>query len=128
MNRALRAPQPVTPQRPPLRTAFRAFRNYNYRLYWTGQVVSVTGTWVQRIAQAWLVLEMTDSPAALGTIATVQFTPILMFSLFGGVFADRLPKLRVLYITQGVSALQALVFAVLVSSGAITLAEVYVLA
>ena len=108
--------------------AFRAFRNYNYRLFWTAQVISVTGTWMQRIAQAWLVLQLTDSPLALGTIATVQFLPILLFSLFGGVFADRLPKLRVLSVTQSVMAVQALLFAVLVSSDLINLPEVYVLA
>lgn len=107
--------------------AFRAFRNYNYRLYWGGQVVSVTGTWMQRIAQAWLVLQMTDSPLALGTIATVQFSPILMFSLFGGVLADRLPKLKVLLVTQSIMGVQAFAFATLVASGRINLAEVYIL-
>ncbi len=114
--------------RPPIRQAFRAFRNHNYRLFWSAQVVSVTGTWMQRIAQAWLVLKMTDSPLALGTISTVQFLPILLFSLFGGVFADRLPKLKVLSVTQGVMAAQALLFAVLTSTGLINLFEVYVLA
>jgi MFS family permease len=108
--------------------AFRAFRNHNYRLFWIAQVVSVTGTWMQRIAQAWLVLQLTDSPLALGTIATVQFLPILVFSLFGGVFADRLPKLKVLSVTQSVMAGQALLFAVLTSAGFINLPEVYVLA
>lgn len=114
--------------RPPLKTAFRAFRNYNYRLYWSGQVVSVTGTWMQRIAQSWLVLQITDSPFALGTITAVQFLPILLLSLFGGVFADRLPKLRVLKVTQSIMACQSLVFALLVTTGLITLAEIYVLA
>ncbi len=115
------------PSRAAASPALRAFRNYNYRLFWTAQVVSVTGTWMQRIAQAWLVLQLTDSPLALGTIATVQFLPILVFSLFGGVFADRLPKLRVITTTQTVMAVQALVFAVLTSAGVINLAEVYVL-
>jgi MFS family permease len=106
---------------------FRAFQNYNYRLYWSGQVVSVTGTWMQRIAQDWLVLRMTDSPFALGTISAVQFTPILMFSLFGGVFADRVPKVRMLTITQSVMAAQSLIFAVLVTTGLIELWEIYIL-
>lgn len=113
--------------KPGVRTAFRAFQNYNYRLYWSGQVISVTGTWMQRIAQAWLVLQITNSPLALGTIATVQFAPILMFSLFGGVLADRLPKLKVLTVTQAVMAAQALLFAVLTSSGHINLLEIYLL-
>jgi MFS family permease len=106
---------------------FRAFRNYNYRLYWSGQVVSVTGTWMQRIAQDWLVLRLTDSPLALGTISAVQFTPILLFSLFGGVFADRVSKVRLLTITQSIMAVQSIVFAVLVTTGLIQLWEIYVL-
>ena len=108
-------------------STFRAFRNYNYRLYWSGQVVSVTGTWMQRVAQDWLVLRLTNSPLALGTISAVQFTPILMFSLFGGVFADRVPKVRMLKITQSVMAAQSLVFALLVTTGYIALWEIYVL-
>lgn len=114
--------------RPSTRQAVRALKNYNYRLFWGGQVISVTGTWVQRIAQSWLVLQLTNSPLALGTISTVQFAPILFFSLFGGVFADRLPKLRVLVVTQSVMATQALVFALLSVSGRINLPEIYVLA
>jgi len=107
---------------------FRAFRNYNYRLYWSGQVVSVTGTWMQRVAQDWLVLRLTNSPLALGTISAVQFTPILLFSLFGGVFADRVPKVKMLTITQSTMAVQSLIFAVLVSTHLISLWEIYVLA
>ncbi len=110
------------------RVALRAFESKNYRLYWTGQVVSVTGTWMQNIAQAWLVLQLSDSPLALGTIASVQFTPMLLFSLFGGVLADRLPKVKVLWVTQLVMATQALVFAILTSTGVINLPLVYVLA
>ena len=110
-----------------LQRQFSSLANYNYRIYWSAQVVSVTGTWMQRIAQAWLVLQLTNSPFALGTIATVQFLPVLLFSLFGGVFADRLPKAKVLRITQGVMAAQAVLFAVLTSTGLINLGEVYVL-
>jgi MFS family permease len=111
----------------PAGATFRAFRNYNYRLYWSGQVVSVTGTWMQRIAQDWLVLRLTDSPLALGTISAVQFTPILLFSLFGGVFADRVTKVRLLTITQSVMAIQSIVFAILVTTGLIHLWEIYIL-
>jgi MFS family permease len=118
----------VTVARPAAGNAtFRAFRNYNYRLYWSGQVVSVTGTWMQRIAQDWLVLRLTDSPLALGTISAVQFAPILLFSLFGGVFADRVTKVRLLTITQSIMAVQSIVFAVLVTTGLIELWEIYVL-
>ncbi len=115
-------------QRPPLIQTFRALRIRNYRLFWTGQVVSVTGTWMQRIAQAWLVLKLTNSPLALGTVTTIQFAPILIFSLFGGVLADRVPKRRLLVITQSVMATQALIFALLVSTGLIQLVHIYILA
>ncbi|HET8630408.1 MAG TPA: MFS transporter [Thermomicrobiales bacterium] len=107
---------------------FRSLRNPNYRLYWFGQLVSLTGTWMQRIAQAWLVLQLTHSPLALGTVTTIQFTPILCLSLFGGVLADRVPKRNFLVCTQSVMAVQALIFAFLVGSGRIQLFEVYILA
>lgn len=116
------------PRLPDTRTAVRAFASYNYRLYWTGQVISVTGTWMQNIAQAWLVLQLSNSPLALGTIASVQFAPTLLFSLFGGVFADRLPKIKVLWVTQTVMAAQALTFAILTTTGIISLPLVYLLA
>jgi MFS family permease len=107
---------------------FRALGNYNYRLYWCGQLVSLIGTWMQRIGQAWLVLQLTDSPLALGTITTIQFTPVLLFSLFGGVLADRVPKRKLLITTQSVMLLQATTLAVLTSTGLINLALLYVLA
>lgn len=83
---------------------------------------------MQRVAQAWLVLQLTDSPLALGTIATVQFSPVLVFSLFGGVLADWMPKRRLLITTQAVMAVQALAFAILVSFDLITLPLIYILA
>ncbi len=107
---------------------FRSLQNRNYRLYWCGQVVSLSGTWMQRIAQAWLVLQLTHSPLALGTVTTIQFTPILLFSLFGGVLADRVPKWRFLLLTQSVMAIQALVLAILISTGHIQLFHIYILA
>ncbi len=107
---------------------FRSLRNRNYRLYWCGQVVSLSGTWMQRIAQSWLVLQLTHSPLALGTVTTVQFAPILLLSLFGGVLADRVPKWRFLMLTQTVMAVQALILAILVSTGQVQLIHVYILA
>ena len=115
-------------KRPPLKVAFRTLTNRNYMLYWTGQLVSLSGTWMQRVAQAWLVLKLTNSPLALGTITTVQFVPIMVFSLFGGVFADRLPRRKLVIATQTVMAIQALIFAVLASTGLIQLWHIYVLA
>jgi MFS family permease len=86
--------------RPPLKQAFRALRNPNYRLFWCGQIVSMIGTWMDRIAQAWLVLRLTDSPLALGILTACQTFPVLLLALFGGVIADRVPKRRLLVITQ----------------------------
>lgn len=110
------------------RRTFRSLQNRNYRLYWCGQVVSLSGTWMQRIAQAWLVLQLTHSPFALGMVTTVQFTPILLFSLFGGVLADRVPKWRFLLATQTVMAMQALVLALLSATGQIQLVHIYIMA
>lgn len=107
---------------------FHAFRSYNYRLFWLGQLVSLTGTWMQTIGQSWLVLQLTGSPLAVGIVTALQTLPILLFTLFGGVFADRVPKRKFLLLTQVISALQALVLGVLVYTGKVQLWEVYALA
>jgi MFS family permease len=107
---------------------FSSLRIYNYRLFWLGQLVSLTGTWMQRLAQAWLVLQLTKSPFALGMVSTLQFLPITIFSLYGGVIADRFPKRRLLLVTQSVAAAQAVVMATLTMLGLITMWEIYVLA
>jgi len=111
-----------------LARTFRALRTYNYRLFWFGQTVSQTGTWMQNTALAWLVLRLTNSPLALGTVTTAQFAPILLFSLYGGVLADRVPKRRLLLITQSIMLAQALVLATLTATGSIRLLEIYLLA
>jgi MFS family permease len=115
-------------EKPPLRRTFKALQNYNYRLFWFGQIVSLIGTWMQNTALAWLVLRLTNSPFALGIVTTVQFAPILLFSLFGGVLADRIPKHRLLLVTQSVMMVQAFVLAVLTSTHLINLGLIYVLA
>jgi MFS family permease len=108
---------------------FESLRVRNFRLFWFGQVISVTGTWMQTTAQAWLVLELTDgSPLALGAVITFQFLPVMLFALYGGVLADRLPKRRTLVVTQTLLMIQATIFAVLVVTGAIQLWQVYLLA
>jgi len=114
--------------RPPLRQTFRALRNTNYRLFWIGQIISMVGTWMQRIGQAWLVLRLTNSPLALGIVTACQTLPVLLFALFGGVIADRMPKRRVLILTQGVMLIQASVLALLTAGGWITLGALYLLA
>src|SRR3954464_534641 len=78
---------------------FRSLRVRNYRLYASGQLISLTGTWMQRVAQDWLVLELTNSGTALGVVTALQFGPSLVFGLWGGVLADRLDKRRLLLVT-----------------------------
>ncbi|MCC7106348.1 MAG: MFS transporter [Chloroflexi bacterium] len=112
----------------PISRTFSALRVRNYRLYFFGQFVSFSGTWMQRVAQTWLVLRLTSSPLALGTLTAIQFLPVLLFSLFGGVIADRLPKRKLLVTSQAVMSVQAIVMALLTSTDRIELWHVYVLA
>jgi MFS family permease len=110
------------------RRAFSSLQVYNYRLYFFGQMASMTGTWMQRLAQAWLVLQITNSPLALGTVITLQALPVTLLTLFGGVVADRVPKRTLLLITQSVSTVQATLLALLTTLGMIHLWHLYVLA
>lgn len=121
------AAQPVSP-RARLLAGFRALHVRNYRLFWWGQLISLTGSWMQTTAQSWLVLQLTNSPFALGLVTTLQFLPIMLLSLFGGVLIDRLPKQRVILTTQILALLQAAIFGTLVASGTIQLWHVFVLA
>src|SRR5512143_2402178 len=108
---------------------FQSLRVRNYRLFWAGQVVSLTGTWMQTTAQAWLVLKPThDSPLALGVVVMLQFLPVMLLALFGGVLADRLPKRSAIVVTQPLLMIQAAVFGGLVAANLIQLWQVYVLA
>lgn len=108
---------------------FRSLRTRNYRLFAAGQVVSLSGTWGQRVAQDWLVLELSgNSGIALGITTGLQFLPVLLFGLYGGVLADRYDKRRLLLGAQGAMALLALALAALDLSGAVQLWHVYALA
>ncbi|WP_433190937.1 MFS transporter [Actinoallomurus sp. CA-150999] len=108
---------------------FRSLRNRNYRLFAAGQVVSNTGTWMQRVAQDWLVLDLTHgSGAALGITTGLQFLPLLLFGLYGGVLADRYRKRRVLMVTQAVMGALALVLGLLAVTGSAQVWHVYALA
>jgi len=108
---------------------FRSLRVRNYRLFAAGQMVSNTGTWMQRVAQDWLVLQLThNSASALGITTGLQFLPMLLFGLWGGLIADRYPKRRLLLITQSVMGLQAVLLGVLVLTHVATVWHVYVLA
>src|SRR5215469_17851197 len=110
-----------------LRT-FIALRHRNFRLFWFGQLISLTGTWMQSIGQAWLVLELTHSAFLLGLVGALQFLPVMILSLFGGVLADRLPKRTVLLFTQSFAALQATILWILVATGEVRLWHVLILA
>ena len=110
-----------------LRT-FIALRHRNFRLFWFGQLISLIGTWMQSIGQAWLVLQLTHSAWLLGVVGALQFLPVMLLSLFGGVLADRLPKRKVLLFTQSFAMLQAAVLWILVASGHVQIWEVLVLA
>lgn len=91
--------------------AMAALKHRNFRLFWTGQCISLTGTWMQNMAQAWLVLELTKSAFWLGVVTAVQFAPMLLFSLSAGTLVDRFPKRKMLLFTQAGLALLALILA-----------------
>ncbi len=95
----------------------RAFQHRNYRLFFAGQGISLIGTWMQQVAQAWLVLQLTNDPFLLGVVAAVQFLPVLVLGLFGGLIADALPKRRTLIATQTIQMLLAFALFGLVASG-----------
>ena len=96
-----------------LPTGLRAFHHRDFRLFWSGQLVSLIGTWMQSVGQAWVVLELTGSPFKLGVISALQFGPMLFLSLLAGALADRVRKRRLLLVTQGALMLQALALAAL---------------
>ena len=91
-----------------LRRAGTSLAVPNYRRYFAGQIVSVSGNWMQNVAEMWLIVQLTGSGAAVGFTAGLQFVPILLFGAWGGLIADRLPKRRVLMVTQALMALPAL--------------------
>jgi MFS family permease len=108
--------------------ALPALESRGFRLFWGGQMVSLTGTWIQSVAQQWLVLELTGSAFKLGLVTTVQFTPLLLLALVGGAVADRMPKRDLLLATQVISAVLALLLGVLVKTGAVQYWHVLVFA
>jgi MFS family permease len=112
-----------------LSPTFRSLANANYRRYAAGSVVSNVGTWMQRVAQDWLVLLLTDySGTAIGITTGLQFLPFLVLSPFAGLIADRIPKRRLLQMTNLGMAVPALILAVLALTGTVEIWHVYVLA
>ncbi len=87
---------------------FRALQIHrNFRLFWTGQTVSLIGTWMQQVGQGWLALELTDSAFFVGLVAAAGTLPVLLFSLYGGVVADRRSKLQIVMVCQALLLLEA---------------------
>src|SRR5688572_33046036 len=108
---------------------FRALRVRNYRIFASANLISLTGTWMQRIGQDWLVLELSgDSGVALGVTTALQFGPTLLLSMYGGVLADRYAKRKLLLITQALMGVLALGLGLLVATDSVALWHVYVLA
>jgi MFS family permease len=105
-----------------------SLRHRNYRLFFFGQLVSVMGTWMQTVAQSFLVLNLTHSGTDLGLVTAARFLPILLFGPAGGLFADRRNKRRILYVTQALSGVLAAVFAILTGTHVIQMWLVYLLA
>jgi MFS family permease len=103
-----------------LRSIFAALRHRNFRLFIAGQFVSLCGTWMQIIAQGWLVLQLTDSAFAVGLVTALGSLPILLFTLYGGVIADRVNRRRFILVLQSLMLAEALTLAVLTASHRVT--------
>ncbi|QIY57108.1 MFS transporter [Streptomyces sp. RPA4-5] len=116
------------PAATPRTGTFSSLRIRNYRLFATGQMVSNTGTWMQRIAQDWLVLSLTGSSTAVGITTALQFLPMLLFGLYGGVIADRFGKRKLLLFTQTAMGVTGLALAALTLSGQVQVWHVYLTA
>lgn len=108
--------------------SFSALSYRDFRLFWFGQIISLSGTWMQSVAQGWLVYSLTKSPFYLGIVAAAGALPILLFTFIGGVVADRFPKRNILLTTQALSIIPALALGILTSLGIIKVWEVALLA
>ena len=100
-----------------LPAGLRALRHRDFRVFFAGQAVALVGSWMQQVAQAWLVLSLTNSPLRLGLVGSLNFLPVLLFAIVGGAVADRLPKRRLLVITQSLLGCQTLTLALLIVTG-----------
>lgn len=107
---------------------FASLRHRNFRLFWTGQLISVTGNWMNQVAQGWLVLELSNSSVVLGTVGALQWLPVLLLSAFAGAIADRYPKRRVLMWTQSALLVLAAALGTLTVTGHVRIWHVMVVA
>lgn len=110
-----------------LQHIFSSLQQRNFRLFWFGQMISLLGSGMQSVGQVWLVLALTHSAWQIGLVGALQALPILLFSLFGGIFADRWPRRRVLLCTQAASLAQSLLFWILIATGTLQLWHLYIL-
>jgi MFS family permease len=113
---------------PKLQRIFASLTGRNYRLFFFGQLISVSGTWMQQVAQDWLVLDLTGRAMPVGVTTALQFAPMLLLGAWGGLVADRYDKRRILMITQPAAGLLALALGLLVVTGEVRLWMVYLLA
>ena len=107
---------------------FTSLRHKNFRNFWTLEIISLFGVWIQSASQSWLVYQLTDSPFLLGLVTAMQFMPVLLFSLFAGVIVDSYPKRKVLLITQHCLCIMAFILGALVLSGTIAYWHIIVFA
>ena len=121
-------PAPRSTVRGTLRRTFGSLDTRNYRLYFTGDLVSHVGGWMQTMAEAWLVLKLTGSGVAVGATFAFRFLPVLLFGLWGGAVADRFERRRVLLVTQSLAAILAIVLWLIVLTGVVQVWMVFALA
>lgn len=121
-------PMPVQTVRAPWRDTLSSLRVPNFRLFTLSNVVAMSGTWMQRIAQDWLVLQLSGSVTAVGVTVALQFAPMLLFGLYGGVLVDRYSKRKLLMITQGTTAVLSALLAALTLAGVIQVWHIFVIA
>lgn len=113
---------------PSARNPFHALRHRNFRLFFTGQFISLVGTWMQVVTQGWLVLELSNSPFQVGLVTALEALPILLLTLYGGVLADRVDKRRALMYLQAGMLIESLVLTLLTATGHVTVGWIMVLA
>jgi MFS family permease len=118
----------LAPLKRAVRKTFSSLQVRNYRLYFFGQIVSLSGTWMQSVAQMWLVYQLTDSGVALGVVTALQFTPVLLAGMWGGVVADRFDKRKILIVCQSIMASLALLLGTLTALEVVELWMIYALA
>lgn len=120
--------QNISIEAPSALALLRVFRHRNYRLFFSGQLVSLMGTWMQSIAQGWLVYTLTHSPFLLGVVSFAGQVPVFFMAAFGGMIADRVDRRRMLIVTQSLAMTQAAILATLTLAGVVKVEEVIALA